>query len=410
MRRIFAGLTLATLCAAGAAWAEQTTPNLVTQAFDNLTHDHGGCRARVVRLNTQGGKTTREVYDIACASGHHLRVNISGESPDRLLVCDGETVWESHPGDGKFTEAVYRPSTAGGLASGYLISPMLSPDDDHGWGYLKAYDWKDTGETKLRGKAARHFQHREAVVVKPMDGGGYQMRDYASGDIPEGFFLGTQTTEIWVDAAAVIPLRVAFTSRVGAPAPADLQQRASWREVEDLYLFDSKPSAGDFAFTPPTGAQKVESFQEQAARPGIDSPLVGKPAPDFSLDTLDGKHIALADLRGKVVLLDFWATWCGPCRAALPHTQDLVDHAAPGLVVLTVDVKEKDDIIQKFMQDNRYTYPVLLDRDGAIIKAYGVTGIPSYIIIDRDGTLKAFWVAFPGSASFDAVLKDLGLH
>lgn len=110
-------------------------------------------------------------------------------------------------------------------------------------------------------------------------------------------------------------------------------------------------------------------------------------APAFSLKALSGENVSLSDYKGKVVLLDFWATFCGPCVKAMPKLQKLHDeHAARGFAVLGLATDEEGEkLVRPFMAKRKITYPILLD-SGAW-KAYGVKTLPALFLIDRDGKI-----------------------
>lgn len=113
-----------------------------------------------------------------------------------------------------------------------------------------------------------------------------------------------------------------------------------------------------------------------------------KSAPDFTLETLDGKKIKLSDLKGSVVFLDFWATWCGPCVKVLPHTQKMseTEDAKQGKMhIFAVNVGEDNDIVNSFMSKSRYTFTVLMDREKTVATSYGVEAIPRFFVIDKNG-------------------------
>lgn len=129
--------------------------------------------------------------------------------------------------------------------------------------------------------------------------------------------------------------------------------------------------------------------------------LVGKAAPDFSLPSLDGSVVSLLQLKGKVVVLDFWATWCPPCRKSLPHLQHVSQDLKlknKDLRVVAVDLKETRAKVQEFMNRNGYGFLVALDSDGAISEAYLVHGIPTTVIIDRAGVIRNVFVGFGDSS------------
>ncbi|MFQ5945761.1 MAG: peroxiredoxin family protein [Anaerolineae bacterium] len=119
------------------------------------------------------------------------------------------------------------------------------------------------------------------------------------------------------------------------------------------------------------------------------APRVGHVAPDLSLPTPDGETITLSDLRGQVVLLNFWATWCPPCRAEMPALQDAYDRFRDeGFVVLGVDQFELPGQVTGFTDRFGITYPQVIDETGQTSRAYGVFRIPASFFIDREGVIQ----------------------
>lgn len=126
------------------------------------------------------------------------------------------------------------------------------------------------------------------------------------------------------------------------------------------------------------------------------------PAPDFSLKDTDGKTVRLSDFTGKVVVLDFWATWCGPCKASFPAMQKMVEkykHDA-GVQFLFIDTWEQgEDVLQtvtNFIKTNRYDFHVLMDTESMVVRDYRISGIPAKFIIGRDGKIKFQETGFYG--------------
>ena len=128
------------------------------------------------------------------------------------------------------------------------------------------------------------------------------------------------------------------------------------------------------------------------ARPAgpVDTPIVGQPAPAFDLETLDGGRLSLAQLRGSTVVLNFWASWCIPCREEAPLlTAAAADYGARGLRILGVLYQDGAENARDFMRRYGQTYRGLLDADGRTAIDYGVFGIPETFFIDADGIVRS---------------------
>ena len=116
----------------------------------------------------------------------------------------------------------------------------------------------------------------------------------------------------------------------------------------------------------------------------------GQLAFDFALDDVSGQRVKLSDLRGHPVVVNFWATWCPPCRQELPALQSAYQRFRDkGVILVGVDLKENAETIQNFTTQFGLTYPLLLDRDGAVSERYQVRGIPTTVIVDADGVVRA---------------------
>lgn len=128
------------------------------------------------------------------------------------------------------------------------------------------------------------------------------------------------------------------------------------------------------------------------------SPREGFSAPGFTLDLLEGGQVTLSDLRGKVVLVNFWATWCPPCRAEMPAIEKIYQSFKPlGLEVLAINVTNQDSetAADVFARDLDLTFPIPLDRNGETAARYALRGLPSSYFIDREGVIRSVVVGGP---------------
>jgi peroxiredoxin len=138
---------------------------------------------------------------------------------------------------------------------------------------------------------------------------------------------------------------------------------------------------------------------------------VGNLAPGFTLFDLEGDQISLADYRGQVVLLNFWATWCAPCRVEMPTFQSFYErYQSQDFVVLGIDFDESEDTVRQFAQDLGIGFPLLLDPGGEIQALYNIRGYPSSVFIRPDGTIGILHIGIMVESQLEDYLTQVGLE
>lgn len=133
------------------------------------------------------------------------------------------------------------------------------------------------------------------------------------------------------------------------------------------------------------------------------------PAPDFMVYDLENKPVKLADFKGKVVILDFWATWCPPCLEEIPHFKKLhQQYSGQGLVILGVSLDEAGrDHVKEFMKENSIPYPIAMSNDKIVEDFGGIRGIPTTFVIDRDGKIVSKLVGYHDLEEFESLIKKV---
>lgn len=215
------------------------------------------------------------------------------------------------------------------------------------------------------------------------------------------YVVNGMTMDMWFaqgDQPVILKLmpdmETAMAERVAAQGIKDFSydavyEFANWNMTEPL-------AKDAFLIEEPEGAELVESFFDQAEEP---HPLLGQPAPEFTLVNLDGEETPIAKSLGKeVIVLDFWATWCGPCVMALPVLTEVTgEFAEQGVKFYAVNQQEDADTVKTFLTDKGLTPPVLLDTEGEVGNKYSVEGLPTSVIIGKDGKVQVVHVGFGGN-------------
>jgi peroxiredoxin len=210
----------------------------------------------------------------------------------------------------------------------------------------------------------------------------------------------------WIDKAHGLVRKVVSESRFQLGS----QEEAMVVKTEKIFsVFKTLETIDDeiFNFLPPTGAKEVAEFLEPPRR--AENPY-GKDAPDFTLKTDKGATVQLKKLRGKVILLSFWASWCGPCRQEMPVIEKLShQYRDQGFWVFGVNDEDRETI-RDYIKENGYSFPTLVDEEQEALKLYHVGAIPTTVVIDREGKIASYQVGLSNETELHAVLNRLGIH
>jgi len=122
---------------------------------------------------------------------------------------------------------------------------------------------------------------------------------------------------------------------------------------------------------------------------GFATSAYAEKAPDFTLKSDSGENVRLEEQRGKVVMINFWASWCAPCRKEMPLLEELHDrYEQAGFTLFGVNVEQNPEAAQKFLDDVGVTFPILFDPDSTASRAYQVSAMPTTVMVDRDGNVR----------------------
>jgi peroxiredoxin len=163
-----------------------------------------------------------------------------------------------------------------------------------------------------------------------------------------------------------------------------------------------------------SGSSDPDIAQSTAAHPTstmAPAPIVGAPAPDFELEDPQGEIYRLREQRGGVVLLNFWATWCGPCRVEMPALQDKYEQwREAGFTILGVNFDENAADVREFKEELGLGFPLLLDPGGRVQSLYNIRGYPSTVIVDAQGVIRIIHIGIITEGQLQDYLAQVGLQ
>jgi thiol-disulfide isomerase/thioredoxin len=325
----------------------------------------------------------------------HFEAGTANDRTMLLTARDSTIAYSSALGQYTVSPVTVQPAAAGGL-------PALDPGAAHPFaGYARLADHVTDARLVGRDTATVNGRTVPTFVVE------VSYDTTVVPTLPSG--QPQKPKRLHIDAEKFLVLRddTSF-ERVhpALPKPIVIEQSARYTSV----AWNAAPPESLFAFVPPAGAVRVAQMGQSAPVMDENSPLVGKPADDFTLPDLKGVKRALSSHKGKVVLLDFWATWCGPCRREMPIIEKLHGRfAKKGLVVYGVNCSESSAKAKAFVAKYAYTFPQLLDHDGSVQARYQITAIPTVFIVDKQGTVRAHLIGGRSEDELVAALAKAGL-
>jgi thiol-disulfide isomerase/thioredoxin len=338
-----------------------------------------------VARGPSGERSTKAPFRLALGPGGKVRDELIHPSAGAMRVSNGQQTW------------LYLAA-----ANQYMRQPAGNEDADLSRGGMAAVllltlRTLDQGveSVNLLPEERLLFQgeNRPCHVVEVVQEGG-----------ATGLAMPKASRRFWIDRDRFVVLKqvTAIGTGMGQRSVEQVETLRYTRVALGQPLPDSL-----FSFRAPKGAKQVD----QIVVPGSgDVDLTGKAATDFTLTDLGGRKHSLRGQRGKVVMLDFWATWCGPCRIQMPMVEKLHHELKDkGLVVYAINQGESAETARRYLTRNKYSTTTLLDPATTVGREYNVAGIPTLVIIDRKGKIAAHYIGVRSEEVLRDALRRAGL-
>lgn len=373
--------------------AGKTVEAVAAKAATGYCLLEGGVLVEGQRGSQPGRALARARFKFAAAPEGKSRLELQpADKEEYLLVSDGQKSWAFVPKLKQYTEEE--------------SSPVQAADEEEDSG---SDDERDLAETFIRlipehlATFAREAQVADVHGTQQVKAGrgkeAWPVVRVLSKDDPR---RGLTLTELTINPESLAVGRLVWSNRTNAQGEKTVLRMTV--EFTD-YRLGEPVEESLFSFVPPKNARRVDAVPI----PGqTGSFLVNQPAPDFELKTLEGERVRLSELRGKPVVLNFWASWCGPCRRELPVLSDLYDSLKKkGLVVYGVNDQGKGEA-RAYMQKAALAFPTLDDSGLKAHRLYRVQSIPSMFVIDGEGKVVRFLRGAHGREEMLEALKAVG--
>ncbi len=190
--------------------------------------------------------------------------------------------------------------------------------------------------------------------------------------------------------------------------PAKARNKSIWILVIGLWI-GVLLGAGALVLLDRLGVISLDLSQTGLSIDMGNAPVKDMPAPDFVLVNLQNQPVKLSDLKGKLVVLNFWATWCAPCVMEMVFFQEIQDLYPDQVLVLAINQEEKLEVVSEFIKDMGFNLEILLDQSGDITKLYQVLALPSTFFIDQQGVVRYHHMGSLSREQLDVYLAQTGL-
>jgi len=374
------------IAAAAALVFGQPAPEILkktAETYQSLKSYHFEAQVVSETVSDYNESKSRSIRISAATLPGLRRLESKGGQNSSLRVFDGKSVWEFRAGPKQYArqdQATYEPPR---------MNMLSDPVDNY-----KSLG-KSEGATLLREETIDAAGGKRLCWVI----------EVPSRFKVSGMIIERSPTTYWVDKSSYLVLKEHYLMKTKSPMMESAQTQTSTTTYSVASANEAVP-AELFRFQPPEGATEVAEFSSPF---GGGSVMVGKTLPEFTLEDLAGKEVTSESLLGKPVLLNFWATWCAPCREQMPKIQELQRvFAEKGLVILAVNDGESSETARKYIEEHKYTFCVLVDRDKSLTRKFSVTGIPAVFMIERDGKVRAQYNGYSTSLDLGQELKKLG--
>jgi len=348
-----------------------------------------GVASTTVSTKTEHNETGRSLRFVAQRPGR-IESEVRESEYTTRTVANGDSVWVAIPELGQYTAQALPPLLSG--ADSVATKGQIDP--------ITVYGRLLDGISRVQAMSRDTVRTAKGVVQCDR----YALARAAADSAAPGVTIYPRI--LWVDPTTRMVLMDSSRVDQNHPQLGQVSSVTTMRMV--VSEPDPNPARDAFVFRPDDGMRRVRRFFQRSPE---HEALEGQPATDFTLETLaDSKPVKLSELKGRVVVLDFWATWCGPCRRWLPIVaQAHRDYAAKGLSVFAVNEREDDAKVQAYLDQQKLDLPVLMDRSGTVGSIYRASSIPLTVVVGRDGNVLRIMVGLHEADDLKDVLQEAGI-